>query len=131
MINFSIEFKPGIPMSEQVVYMVKKAIVAGQLRAGDRFPSVRELSRELKINPNTAQKAVAHLVRENILIIKPGIGSVVAEQPIAADSRRKELLKEELEHIVVEARRLNMDFDEFVRTAKEEWIRTKKGIDNE
>jgi DNA-binding transcriptional MocR family regulator len=56
MIPFRVHFRPGISLYEQVVYAAKKAVVSGQLRAGDPFPSVRTLSKELKINPNTAHK---------------------------------------------------------------------------
>ncbi len=40
MINFTVKFQSGIPIYEQVMYAVKKAIVSKQLRPGDRFPSV-------------------------------------------------------------------------------------------
>jgi len=106
MINFSIKFKSGIPVYEQVVYAVKKAVVSGQLKQGDSFPSVRELSKELRINPNTAQKVVAHLVRENILEIKPGIGSLVSELTKATKVQRDEILNTEVEKLVVEAKSL-------------------------
>jgi len=76
MINFTIKFQYGTPIYEQVVYAVKKAIVTEQLKPGDRFPSVREMAKELRINPNTAQKVIAHLARERLIEIKPGIGSV-------------------------------------------------------
>ena len=42
-----------MPIAEQVVFAVKKAVATGQLRAGGAFPSVRQLSQELRINPNT------------------------------------------------------------------------------
>jgi GntR family transcriptional regulator len=61
MIPFDVEFKPGAPIYEQVVYAATKSIISRQLRAGDEFPSVRVLSKELKINPNTAHKVVARL----------------------------------------------------------------------
>ena len=52
-----------------------------QLRQGDPFPSVRALSKALKINPNTAHKVVQHLIQERWLEVRPGIGTVVAELP--------------------------------------------------
>ena len=59
----------------------------GRCGRGIAFPSVRALSKELKINPNTAHKIVAHLVNEGLLETRPGIGTVVAALP---DSTRKE-----------------------------------------
>jgi GntR family transcriptional regulator len=75
---FSVEFRPGEPASEQVIYAVKKALVSGQLVPGDRFPSVRVLSQELRINPNTAHKIVAALTADGVLAVQPGIGTIVA-----------------------------------------------------
>jgi GntR family transcriptional regulator len=70
-----------------VVYAAIEAMVSGQLRPGDPFPSVRALNKELEINPNTAHKIVAHLVNEGLLETKPGIGTMVAVFP---DATRKE-----------------------------------------
>ena len=61
---FSNDLKPGLPVAERILFAVKQAVVAGQLRPGDRFPSVRVLSQELKVNPSTAHKVVAALVGE-------------------------------------------------------------------
>ena len=58
MLPFSVILRPGFPPYEEIVYSVKKAIATGRLTAGTRFPSVRAMSRELKLNPNTCQKAV-------------------------------------------------------------------------
>ena len=67
MIPFRVTFRAGVSLFEQVVYASTRAMVSGQLRPGDPFPSVRALSKELKINPNTAHKIVAHLVNEGLL----------------------------------------------------------------
>ena len=58
MLPFSITLRSGVPIYEQVIYAVTRAVVLGQLRTGDAFPSVRALSQDLKINPNTAHKIV-------------------------------------------------------------------------
>jgi GntR family transcriptional regulator len=66
LLPFTVALRPGRPLHDQVVFAVTKAIVTGQLRAGDRFPSVRTLSQELEINPNTAQKVVATTNRPSV-----------------------------------------------------------------
>lgn len=128
MINFSIKFQSGVPVYEQIIYAVKKAMVSNQLRPGDSFPSVRELSKDLKINPNTAQKAVAHLVREKLLIMKPGIGSIVNELNEATDLQRKEILDTEIEKIVVEAKRLLINKREVIDAIQCHWDVKSKDI---
>ena len=123
MIPFRITFKPGLPICEQVVYAAKKAIVAGQLRPGDPFPSVRALSRELKINPNTAHKVVAELLEDGLLEVAPGIGTTIKASRPSAAGERKRLLKAEIEQLVVEAKRLGLDRDEVAAALDEHWKR--------
>ena len=131
MLPFSIALRPGEPVVDQVVYAVTRAVVSGQLRAGDRFPSVRTLSQELKVNPNTAQRVVALLVEAGILTVEPGIGTVVTTQkqaagPSGAASRRADLteLQDRLaEPLVVEARRLGLSLVELIDTVRARWKR--------
>src|SRR5436305_15280191 len=112
MLPFSIELKPGLPVAEQILFAVKKAVVAGQLRPADKFPSVRLLSQELRINPNTAHKVVAALVAEGVLVTTPAVGSVVAEREIGGRRERAELLGGDLERLVVEAKKLGLSIDD-------------------
>ena len=121
MINFTIKFQYGTPIYEQVVYAVKKAIVSGQLKPGDRFPSVREIAKELRINPNTAQKVVAHLAREEMLEMKPGIGSIVSELSTATKAQRDRILNDEVEQLVVESKRLSITKKEVVDAINRNW----------
>ena len=63
MIPFRLTLQPGVSICEQVVYAAKKAVISGQMRPGDAFPSVRTLSKALKINPqyDLAQRAFTRL----------------------------------------------------------------------
>ena len=123
MIPFRVEFRAGASLFEQIVYASKKAMVAGQLRPGDPYPSVRILSKELKINPNTAHKVVAYLVNEGLLESRPGIGTVVAEMPDSSSKDRTELLGHEMEELVVEAKRLGIELDEMLSSFSAHWRR--------
>ena len=121
MFPFRVELKPGLPVYEQVVYAVQKAVVKGQLKPGTRFPSVRQLSQELRINPNTAHKIVAHLTSEGLLQVQPGIGTVVQKPPRASSGDRSALLKDDLEHLVVEAKGLSITLSEITRALEQHW----------
>lgn len=123
MIPFRVAFQPGISISEQVVYAAKRAVIAGQMRAGDPFPSVRELSRELKINPNTAHKIVTQLVAEGLLDVHPGLGTIVAARLPSTAAERRNLLKKDLEPLVVEAKKLGLDLDDVIEALAEHWKR--------
>jgi GntR family transcriptional regulator len=123
MIPFRVTPKPGIPIYEQAVYAATRAIVAGQMRVGDFFPSVRTLSRELKINPNTAHKVIAQLLSDGLLESRPGIGTVVAKLPGSSSSERTELLNQQIEELVVEAKRLSIHLDEVTAAIEKHWKR--------
>jgi len=126
MLPFAIELKPGLPITEQVLFAVKKAVVAGQLKAGEPFPSVRALSQELQINPNTAHKIVATLVAEGVLVTTPAVGSVVAERGAVDRVARAELLGDELERVVVEAKKLGLTLDEVQSGLAAHWKKLGK-----
>ena len=123
MIPFRVPFRTGISLFEQIVYASKKAMVSGQMRPDDPFPSVRTLSKELKINPNTAHKIVAHLVSEGLLETRPGIGTVVAALPDSTRRERTQLLGHEIEELVVEAKRLGTGRDEMLTSISAHWQR--------
>lgn len=121
MLPFSIELKPGLPVTEQILFAVKKAVVRGQLRPGDKFPSVRVLSQELKVNPNTAHKVVAALVNEGVLVTTPAVGSIVAAREPGGRKERAELLGGEIERLVVEAKKLGLDLDDVQEAVTAHW----------
>ncbi len=121
MLPFTIELRAGLPLTEQIVYAAKKAVVMGQLRTGDAFPSVRQLSQELRINPNTAHKVIAALVQEGVLVTTPAIGSIVAAPTEGNRRERAEVLGAELERTVVEAKRMGMTLDEVQDGLVSQW----------
>jgi GntR family transcriptional regulator len=122
-IPFRLVFQPGISLYEQVVYAAKKAMVSGQMRPGDPFPSVRALSKALKINPNTAHKVVTHLVAEGILEVRSGIGTVVSERASGTAAERGNLLKKEVEQLVVEAKQLGLELGDVTAAVEQHWKR--------
>jgi GntR family transcriptional regulator len=122
-IPFRVLFEPGTSLYEQVTYAAKKALVSGQLRPGDPFPSVRELSKTFKINPNTAHKVVTQLVAEGVLEVHSGIGTVVAKRAPSSAADRGNLLHKELEQLMVEAKRLGLTFDDVTSAAAQHWKR--------
>jgi GntR family transcriptional regulator len=126
-IPFRLAFQPGIPIHEQATFAAKKAIMSGQLRPGDPFPSVRALSKTLKINPNTAHKVVTQLTAEGLLEVRPGIGTVVAELPAGRRAERARLLGREVEQLTVEAKRLGLTLEDLETAVAEHWRRLQGG----
>jgi GntR family transcriptional regulator len=114
-------WQPGQSIFEQVVFAAVKAFVSGEFQPGQAFPSVRSLAAELKIHPNTAHKVVQHLIQERWLEARPGIGTVVAERPEVRAGDRKRLLKNEVEQLVVEAKRVGVDLQDLIETIEAQW----------
>ncbi len=105
------------------MFHAKKAVVSGLLKPGDKFPSIRQLSQELRINPNTAHKVIAALVAEGVLVTTPAVGSVVAELSFGPSEDRAELLGADLEKLVVEAKKLGLGLEAVQRGVAAHWKR--------
>lgn len=118
---FPIEIQPGRPAYEQVIQAVHRAVARGILTQGDSFPSVRVLSKAARINPNTAHKVVQALVQEGTLEVLPGRGTRIAPNRKRSDRQRREMIREDLESLVVEARRLGFELDAFCDAVAEAW----------
>ena len=123
MLPFRIELVPGVPVYEQLVAAVTRAVVAGVLRPGDAFPSVRALSQALRINPNTAQKAVAQLTGLGLLQVHPGVGTRVAQPPAAPRQASLAELRGRTADLVLEARRRGLALAELQNLLEDEWRR--------
>jgi GntR family transcriptional regulator len=135
MLPFSVSFQPGLSLYEQLIYAATKAIVSGQLPPGQAFPSVRNLSVELKINPNTAHKVVTHLLKQGLLEVRPGMGTVVAAPPDSSAKEKSLLINHEVEHLAVEAMRLGLGLAEVTASLIAHWQRLEKhsitkGVEN-
>ena len=118
---FRLNLTPGQSIFDQVVFAATKAVLSGALLPGQPFPSVRMLAADLKIHPNTAHKVIQHLVTERWLEVRPGIGTIVAPPPKARSGDRKRLLKEEVEQLVVEAKRVGASLSEVVDSVATQW----------
>jgi GntR family transcriptional regulator len=121
MIPFQLNPQSGVPVHEQVAFAAKKAIISGQLRPGDAFPSVRALSKAMKIHPNTAHKVIAQLTAEGLLGVRPGIGTVVLMPPPATGPERARLLGHEVEQLTVQARKLGLTAADLHTAIDEQW----------
>jgi GntR family transcriptional regulator len=125
---FTVALRGGLSIHEQVVYAVTKAVVTGQLRSGDSFPSVRTLSQELKINPNTAHKVVSSLVDAGVLVVRPGIGTLVAANRPRQSKVPPELLEGEAERLVVAARNAGLSLQDVLAAIRRHWTQTIRRV---
>jgi GntR family transcriptional regulator len=89
-----IDKQSTIPVYEQLIEQLEKLILTGVLKDDDLIPSVRTLSLELAINPNTVQKSYNELERQKITYSVPGKGRFVckAAKAIISASRQERLV---------------------------------------
>lgn len=97
---FTIDIMSRTPVYEQIVKQVEEQVLVGIMKAGDKMPSVRNLSIELATNPNTIQKAYTELDRRGIIISVPGRGSFIAEDALSIIGEKSKDEIGELKRIV-------------------------------
>jgi GntR family transcriptional regulator len=118
------------PIYGQIADRVKFAVAGGVLRPGDLVPSVRELSKQLVVNPNTVARAYRDLQTEGLLESVRGMGLQVAEG--AADRcrvARREIVRDRFRRAIDEARQSRMAPAEIEAIFREEWARTNSPND--
>ncbi len=77
---FDIDLQSRTPIYEQLYRRVVELTVKKQLRPNDKLPSVRELAKELGVNPNTVSKAFQNLERDGIIYSLAGRGSFISDK---------------------------------------------------
>jgi GntR family transcriptional regulator len=123
---FRLNLQPGESIFDQLLFAIKRTFISGELQPGQAFPSVRALAIEFKIHPNTAHRVVQHLIQERWLEVRPGIGTVVAEIPQPRPGDRKRLLQREVELLVVEAKRMDLDIRDVIQAIEEQWAKLER-----
>lgn len=107
-----VDLKSRIPLYLQIVQSVKNDVISGSLQANDKLPSVRELSAELIINPNTIHKAFRMLEQEGFIYSLPGKGNYIMELKNAKVKEQQEQALKEIAASVERAYRLGVGRDE-------------------
>jgi GntR family transcriptional regulator len=105
-----IDNASGRAVYQQIMDQVKRDIALGRLIKDEKLPTVRQLARQLAINPNTIAKAYHQLEQEGIIVTRPGTGAFVAslDSSLSRAVKRK-VVSEELERITVEAFHMQID----------------------
>jgi GntR family transcriptional regulator len=120
----SIDPKSGVPFYRQIIEQVKFSIASGDLKPGDRLPTVRQLAVDLSINPNTVIRAYRELEIESLLDTQQGSGTFVSEHRPEIDAlERQRMLDQILTELLARASGYGLTLDEVLeglRQRKEE-----------
>jgi GntR family transcriptional regulator len=102
--QFHIESASRVPIYRQLVAQIREAVARGKVKPDERLPSVRELSRELVVNPNTVARVYTELEREGVLNTRPGLGVFVAQPKMELTKKvRRERLMALVDSLLTEA----------------------------
>lgn len=126
----SIDHQNGLAIYDQIVRQVKFAVACGALRKGELVPSVRELARELAVNPNTVARAYRELQSEGVLSPLRGTGMEVAEgAERRCRSQRLDLIRARLRQALAEAVQSQIEADDLRSMVEQELAAAEKQIE--
>lgn len=127
--TFTIRIVPGstAPIYRQIVDQVTRGVASGKLSIGESLPSVRQLARELVINPNTVAKAYAELVDSGFLETQAGKGFFVSKRrQVYTKAERLRRLDETIDQLVNQAVALDIEPEETVQRLQERFEKNWK-----
>lgn len=119
----SVSFNKRDPVYIQVVRQFKEKIATGTFEPGQEIPSRRELANQLKINPNTAQRAYKEMEEEGLIYTEGNNPSRITKDEHVLAAVRGELLEEAVDSFITSIRRIQVPFDELVEVMKEKYQR--------
>lgn len=117
--NFEIDSK--IPIYIQIKEYMKKRIVIGELKGGDRVASVRECASELKVNPNTVQRVYTELENEKLIYTQRGIGKFVTANKDIVHKVKIDMFNGTLEKFIKDSKELGFSKNDIIEIISEKY----------
>ena len=118
---FSIDYKDRRSIYEQLVDRIKALAASGMLPPGSQLPSVRQLSSELSINPNTVQKSYKLMEEEGILRTISNVKSVVYVDEQIMERLQQEMIQETVDDFIANCRECGLPFQKVVAILSTRW----------
>ena len=109
-----MEFQNTQPIFMQIVDVICDRVLQGKLKTDEQIPSVRDLSVQMQVNPNTVQRAIERLLQKEIIYSLRGRGNYLAEGAVdkIREMRSKRFYEEQLPRIVNEMKLLSISLEE-------------------
>lgn len=123
-----VDARNGLAVYDQIVRQVKFAVANGALASGDMVPSVRELARDLAINPNTVARAYRELQDDGVLETIRGMGlSITSSARRQCQAERTKLIRARLRLVLDEALRSGLTAGEIDELVEAELTGIRRG----
>jgi GntR family transcriptional regulator len=107
-IEFHLD-RSGLSPYQQLVQQVRHALRLGLLEEGDRLPTVKDVAKQLAINPNTVLKAYRELEHDGLVAARPGVGTFVTRTLADATLAAHGPLRKDLRRWLTKARLAGLD----------------------
>ena len=114
-----IDFNAAYPIYEQVIEELKKELVRGELKAGDKLPSQRKLARKIDVNPNTVQRAYREMEQRGLVETKRGRGTFIKDDDKVMIEIKKEMAESAVKEFLDEMISLGFDKENIVKKINE------------
>jgi len=111
-------FDENKPIYIQIMDLIKKQMISKELLPGERLPSVRDISKQLEVNPNTVQRAYVEMEREMLVYTKRGQGTFIVDEPEVVLKLRQEMVLDRVEKFVKEMEEFGFSHDELIKTVE-------------
>ncbi len=109
------------PVYLQIVRFIKQKIVREELKPGDIIPSRREMAVQIKVNPNTVQKAYKEMEDMGIIDTIKSYQSTITKDEKIISNIRAELIKESMEYFMENMKAINVDKEEIIQIITNEY----------
>lgn len=120
-----ITFNKRDPVYVQVMQHFKEQIASGNYEPGQEIPSRRELANQLKINPNTAQRAYKEMEEAGLIFTEGNNPSRITKDELVLRNLRTELIEEAVETFIAAVKPVNIPMDDLIRLIKEKYEKQK------
>ena len=109
LVLIQVNFNSGEPVTRQVVAQIKWMVASGKLQPGEKLPSVRDFSKQLKVNPTTVTRIYGELSAESVIVLRQGQGAFVSTQSTTTNrAEARKQVRELIRRMLSEAVRLGM-----------------------
>lgn len=113
------------PIYLQILQRICRQVVRGEITAGDKLPSVREMALHIGVNPNTVQRVYSELERLEIAETKRGLGSFITENETRLRQLREDLKSEQIDNFIKDMRETGFSPEEILEGVRKELLKIK------
>ena len=108
-------FDENRPIYLQIMELIQKQMISKEFMPGEKLPSVREMSKQLEVNPNTVQRAYLEMEREMLVYTKRGQGTFIVDEPDVILKLRHEMVLDRVARFVREMEEFGFSHDELLK----------------